>query len=88
MSDIRGLWQQMRREAGLLDVRHETLASLTTARQQRRQATVPSADSYERSGNMILIADFCTPPTNKTRQAGNVAHNGDANSNMGRTRLQ
>ena len=40
MSDIRGLWQQVCKEAGLLDVRYETPASLITARQQRRQATV------------------------------------------------
>ena len=33
MSDIRGLWQQVRKEAGLLDVRHEMLASLITTRQ-------------------------------------------------------
>lgn len=64
MSDIRGLWQKVRKEVGLLDVRHETLASLITARQQRRQATVPSADSYERSGNITLRADYCTLPTN------------------------
>ena len=39
MSDIRGLWQQVHKETGLLDVRNETPASLITARQQRRQAT-------------------------------------------------
>ena len=36
MSDIRGLWQQVYKETGLLDVRYETPASLITARQQRR----------------------------------------------------
>ena len=40
MSDIRGLWQQVRKEAGLLDVRHEMLASLITTRQQHKQARV------------------------------------------------
>ena len=39
MSDIRGLWQQVYKETGLLDLRNETPASLITARQQRRQAT-------------------------------------------------
>ena len=39
MSDICGLWQQVCKEAGLLDVRYETPASIITARQQRRQAT-------------------------------------------------
>ena len=39
MNDIRGLWQQVRKETRLLDVRYETPASLITARQQRRQAT-------------------------------------------------
>ena len=40
MSDIHGLWQQLCKEAGLLDVTYETPASLIMVRQQRRQATV------------------------------------------------
>ena len=47
-----------------------------------------SGDSYEQSGNMILSAHFSTPSTNGTRKAGNAAHTGDANSNMGCTKLQ
>ena len=40
MSDIRGLWQQVYKEAGPLDVRYETSANLITARQQCRHATI------------------------------------------------
>ena len=40
MSDICGLWQQVCKEAGLLDARYETPASFITARQQCREATV------------------------------------------------
>ena len=40
MSDIRGLWQEVCKEARPLDVRYETSANLITARQQCRQATV------------------------------------------------
>lgn len=46
MSDNRGLWQQVCKEAGLLDVRYETPASLNTAGQQRSlNPQFPSADS-------------------------------------------
>ena len=47
------------------------------------KAQFRSGYSYEQSGNMILGADFSTPSTNGTRQAGNAAHTGGANSNMG-----
>ena len=40
MSDIRGLWQEVCKEAGPLDVGYETSANLIRARQQCRQATV------------------------------------------------
>ena len=61
MSDNRGLWQQVFKEAGLLEVRYEPPVSLITARQQRRQATVQKCLSGNiiinyLSGNMIMHA--------------------------------